>query len=147
MLSDNKKAPQLMISPTLDSLRIFLHLLAAAVWVGGQIVLGGLVPKLRKSHPEALTTTAQAFARIAWPAFAVLVITGFWNIFNTDITALDTSYQVTLGIKIILVAIGAIATVAHSASPDKRVKAIGGAIGLLSSLVIFYFGILLSSAV
>jgi len=107
-----------MISPTLDSLRIFLHLLAAAVWVGGQIVLGGLVPKLRKSHPESLTTTAQAFARIAWPAFAVLVIT-----------------------------IGAIATVAHSASPDKRVKAIGGAIGLLSSLVIFYLGILLSSAV
>jgi len=136
-----------MISPTLDSLRIFLHLLAAAVWVGGQIVLGGLVPQLRKSHPEALTTTAQGFARVAWPAFALLVVTGFWNIFDTDITALDTSYQVTLGIKIVLVAIGAIATLAHSASPSKRVKAIGGAIGLLSSLVIFYFGIMLSSAV
>ena len=136
-----------MISPTLDSLRIFLHLLAAAVWVGGQIVLGGLVPQLRKSHPEVLTTTAQGFARVAWPAFALLVVTGFWNIFDTDITALDTSYQVTLGIKIVLVAIGAIATLAHSASPSKRVKAIGGAIGLLSSLVIFYFGILLSSAV
>lgn len=136
-----------MISPTLDSLRIFLHLLAAAVWVGGQIVLGGLVPQLRKSHPEALTTTAQGFARVAWPAFALLVVTGFWNIFDTDITALDTSYQATLGIKIVLVAIGAIATLAHSASPSKRVKAIGGAIGLLSSLVIFYFGILLSSAV
>ena len=93
-----------MISPTLDSLRIFLHLLAAAVWVGGQIVLGGLVPKLRKAHPEALATTAQGFARIAWPAFAVLVVTGFWDIFDTDITALDTSYQVTLGIKIVLVA-------------------------------------------
>ena len=136
-----------MISPTLDSLRIFLHLLAAAVWVGGQIVLGGLVPHLRKSHPEALTTTAQGFARVAWPAFALLVVTGFWNIFDTDITALDTSYQVTLGIKIVLVAIGAIATLAHSASPSKRVKAIGGAIGLLSSVVVFYFGILLSSAV
>ena len=136
-----------MISPTLDSLRIFLHLLATAVWVGGQIVLGGLVPRLRKSHPEALTTTAQGFARVAWPAFALLVVTGFWNIFDTDITALDTSYQATLGIKIVLVAIGAIATLAHSASPSKRVKAIGGAIGLLSSLVIFYFGILLSSAV
>jgi len=136
-----------MISPTLDSLRIFLHLLAAGIWVGGQIVLGGLVPKLRKSHPEALITTAQGFARVAWPAFALLVVTGFWNIFDTDITALDTSYQVTLGIKIVLVAIGAIATLAHSASPSKRVKAIGGAIGLLSSLVIFYFGILLSSAV
>ena len=136
-----------MISPTLDSLRIFLHLLAAAVWVGGQIVLGGLVSQLRKSHPEALATTAQGFARVAWPAFALLVVTGFWNIFDTDITALDTSYQVTLGIKIVLVAIGAIATLAHSASPSKRVKAIGGAIGLLSSLVIFYFGILLSSAV
>lgn len=136
-----------MISPTLDSLRIFLHLLAAAVWVGGQIVLGGLVPRLKKAHPEALVTTAQSFARIAWPAFAVLVITGFWSIFATDITALDTTYQVTLGIKIVLVAIGALATVAHSSSPDKRVKALGGAVGLLSSLVIFYLGILLTSAV
>ena len=93
------------------------------------------------------TACAKPFERGKWPAFAVLVVTGFWNIFDTDITALDTSYQVTLGVKIILVAVGAIATVAHSASPDKRVKAIGGAVGLLSSLVIFYLGILLSSAV
>ena len=136
-----------MMSPTLDSLRIFLHLLAAGIWVGGQIVLGGLVPKLRKSHPEALITTAQGFARIAWPAFAVLVVTGFWNIFDTDITAHDTSYQATLGIKIVLVAVGALATLAHSSSPSKHVKAIGGAIGLLSALVVFYLGILLASAV
>ena len=36
-----------MISPTLESLRLFLHVLAASVWVGGQLVLGALVPRLR----------------------------------------------------------------------------------------------------
>ena len=53
-----------MISPTLDSLRIFLHILAASVWVGGQIVLGGLVPSVRKSNPEALKPIANAFGRV-----------------------------------------------------------------------------------
>ena len=60
-----------MISPSLDSLRIFLHVIAASVWVGGQIVLGGLVPQVRRTNPEALRTIARAFGRVAWPAFGV----------------------------------------------------------------------------
>jgi putative copper export protein len=40
-----------MLSPTAESIRLFLHVLAASVWVGGQIVLGGLVPKLRQVSP------------------------------------------------------------------------------------------------
>ena len=30
-----------MLSPTADTVRLFLHVLAASVWVGGQIVLHG----------------------------------------------------------------------------------------------------------
>ena len=33
-----------MLSPTLDTVRLFVHVLAASVWVGGQIALGGIVP-------------------------------------------------------------------------------------------------------
>jgi len=135
-----------MISPTLDSLRIFIHVVAAAVWVGGQIVLAGIVPALRKSHPQALGVVARGFARVAWPAFVVSVITGMWNILDTDITALDSTYHFTLAIKIGLVALTGLAAAAHSASPSKVVIAVGGALGLLAALAASYFGILLAYA-
>jgi len=37
-----------MLSPTLDTFRTVLHLLGAAVWVGGQIAMAGVVPSLRR---------------------------------------------------------------------------------------------------
>lgn len=135
-----------MIEPSLDSLRLVLHILAATVWVGGQIVLGGLVPRLRRAHPEALTTVANAYASVAWPAFAVAVVTGMWSILDVDVAAMDSSYHVTLGLKIALVAVAGFAAAAHSTSPSKLVKAVGGALGLLTSLVALYLGVLLSSA-
>lgn len=135
-----------MIDPTLDSLRTFLHLLAAAVWVGGQVVLGGLVPRVRKSNPEALKTIANGFARVAWPAFAVSVVTGMWSILDIDVSAMDTDYHVTLGLKITLVAVAGLAAAAHANTKNKLVLALGGAIGLLGSLAALYAGVLLGAS-
>lgn len=135
-----------MIDPTLDSLRTFLHLLAASVWVGGQVVLGGLVPRVRKSNPEALKTIANGFARVAWPAFAVSVVTGMWSILDIDVSAMDTDYHVTLGLKITLVAVAGLAAAAHANTKNKLVLALGGAIGLLGSLAALYAGVLLGAS-
>ncbi|MFM7745972.1 MAG: hypothetical protein ACKO8T_09985 [Actinomycetota bacterium] len=135
-----------MIEPNLESLRTFLHLLAAAVWVGGQIVLGGLVPRVRKTNPEALKTIANGFARVAWPAFGITVITGMWNILDVDVSAMDSSYHVTLGIKIVVVMLAGFAAAAHANTKSKLILALGGAIGLLTSLGALYLGVLLSSA-
>ena len=135
-----------MISPTLDSLRSFLHILAVAVWVGGQIVLGGLVPRVRKSNPEALKTIANAFGRVAWPAFGLAVVTGMWAILDIDVSAMDSSYHVTLGVKIVVVMLAGFAAAAHANTKSKLVLALGGAIGLLASLGALYLGILLGAA-
>ena len=135
-----------MISPTLDSLRSFLHILAVAVWVGGQIVLGGLVPRVRKSNPEALKTIANAFGRVAWPAFGLAVVTGMWAILDIDVSAMDSSYHVTLGVKIVVVMLAGFAAAAHANTKRKLVLALGGAIGLLASLGALYLGILLGAA-
>jgi len=63
----------------LETVRLFLHVLAATVWVGGQITLAALVPALRSSGREVTSAAANAFAKVAWPAFGVLVLTGIWN--------------------------------------------------------------------
>ena len=91
-----------MISPSADSIRLFLHILAASVWVGGQIVLGALVPKLRQVAPETLKVAANGFARVAWPAFAVVVVTGMWNILEIQVGDMSTEYQVTMFVHILL---------------------------------------------
>jgi putative copper export protein len=133
-----------MISPTLESFRIFLHVLAVAVWVGGQIVLAGLVPAIRTSAPEVLPKVAQAFARVAWPAMIVIVFTGMWGLTSSSASDSDTEYMVTFAVKMVMVFIAIAATIVHSQGSSKAAKAIGGALGLLGSLLAAYAGILLA---
>lgn len=134
-----------MLSPTLDSIRLFLHILAASVWVGGQIVLGGLVPKLRQAAPESLKVAANAFARVAWPAFAIVVVTGMWNILDIKVGDMSTEYQVTMFVHVLLAMATAMFAVIHSVGKTKLALALGGAFGLLTSLGTMFVGILLQS--
>ena len=133
-----------MISPTLNSLRIFLHLVAVAVWIGGQIVLAGIVPTLRVAAPEVLQKVAQAFARIAWPAMIMIVFTGAWGLSTVDAADSGTKYMTTFAVKMLLVFVAVAATVIHSQGSSKAAKAIGGALGLLGALLAAYAGILLA---
>ena len=133
-----------MIQPTLDSLRTYLHLLAVCVWLGGQVVLAGVVPKLRKTNPEALTNIAKGYASIAWPAMILIVFTGAWGLAATDTANQSTEYMVTFAVKMLLVAGAVIATLVHSNGTSKLAKGLGGAIGLLATLVAAYCGVLLA---
>lgn len=134
-----------MLSPTLDTIRLFLHVLAASVWVGGQIALGGIVPSVRKVAPEATKTIANAFARVAWPAFAVAVLTGFWNLTEIDVADTTTAYQITLFLKVLLAMASGAAAVVHAVGKSKAALAIGGAVGLLAGLGAMFLGYLLTT--
>ena len=134
-----------MLSPTADSIRLFLHVLAASVWVGGQIVLGGLVPKLRQVAPESLKVAANAFARIAWPAFAVVVVTGMWNILDITVGDMTSEYQITMFVHVLLAMAAAMFVVIHSIGQTKLALALGGALGLLTSLGAMFVGMLLQT--
>ena len=135
-----------MLSPTADSIRLFLHVLGASIWVGGQIVLSGLVPKLRKVAPESLKVAANAYARIAWPAFAVVFVTGMWNILDIEVGDMSTDYQVTMFVHVLLAMATAIFAVIHSVGKTKLALALGGAFGLLTSLGAMFVGIMLQTA-
>ena len=91
-----------MLASGLDTLRLTLHVLAATVWVGGQIVLAGLVGPSRRLGVEAPKELARAFARLAWPAYAVLVVTGFWNISTFTWSDQPTAWKAVLVAKIVV---------------------------------------------
>ena len=95
-----------MLAPALDTVRLTLHVLAATVWVGGQIVMMGLVGPARGLGADAPKTLARAFARLAWPAYAVLVVTGIWNITAVHCSDQDSAWKAVLMAKIAVVAPG-----------------------------------------
>ena len=88
-----------MLPITWATVRVFLHVTAATIWVGGQLTLAGLVPGLRALNADAPRAVARRFNRIAWPAFGVLVATGIWNILAID-PDFSTSYGRTVMVKI-----------------------------------------------
>jgi putative copper export protein len=130
---------------TADTVRLFLHVLAAAVWVGGQLTLAGLVPGLRALDPDAPRAVARRFSRIAWPAFAVVVATGIWNLVEVEVGDTSTEYQTTVFVKLLAVAASGIAAAAHQRARSRRGLAIGGAVAGLSSLLALALGVLLRS--
>jgi putative copper export protein len=126
----------------LDTLRLFLHVLAATVWVGGQITLAALVPSLRGSGREVTRVAARAFARVAWPAFAVLLVTGVWNVLAERDRG--TAYRHTLAVKLVLVALSGVAAFLHARARSRTGLAVWGALTGLSAIATLFVGIVLT---
>lgn len=130
----------------MNTLRLFLHVLAATVWVGGQLTLAGLLPALRALGPDAPRTVARRFDRIAWPAYGVLVVTGIWNLLEVDVGGASVGYQVTVFVKLVLVALSGLGAAAHRAPGASRVVlAVGGALAGLGAIGALYLGVDLRS--
>jgi putative copper export protein len=126
----------------METTRLFLHVLAATVWVGGQLVLAAAVPALRGVSADAPRAAARAYNRIAWPAFAVLVLTGVWNVLDEGDRSDEE--QRTLGIKLALVVVSGVAAYLHTRSTTPRGRALSGAAALLSAVLALLLGIVLS---
>jgi putative copper export protein len=126
---------------TADHFRLFLHVVAATVWVGGQFTLAGLVPTVRTLGDDAPRAVARRFNRIAWPAFAVLVLTGLWNLTEVDVGDRSTEYQVTLFVKLVVVAVSGVSAAVHIRATSKVGLAVGGALSGLSALGAVFLGV------
>ena len=134
-----------MLSVSWDTIRLFLHVLAATIWVGGQLVLAALVPVLRRFGSEATSAVARRFNQVAWSAFAVLVLTGIWNISAISGTSGDTaSYRSTLMVKLAVVVLSGIAAFVHLRTKTARGRAIWGALTGLTALAALFLGVLLA---
>jgi len=123
--------------------RLFLHVLAAAIWVGGQLTLAGLVPVLRPFGPEATRAAARRFNVVAWSAFGVLVVTGVWNLSAIHVGDASDEYLVTLFVKLAVVGLSAAGAALHVASRSKAALAVGGALSSLGGLAALFLGIVL----
>lgn len=101
----------------------WIHLVSAAVWVGGSLFIGAVLTPILKKMPISLEERIQMmikvgrqFNKIAVPSLIILIATGLYNssfvLSNPDLL-FSTSYGSFLFIKIILVIMLIIAFVAH----------------------------------
>jgi putative copper export protein len=95
---------------------VYLHILAAATWVGGIIFLVAVVvPALRRApNAELLRVTVFRFRAVGWIAFLVLLVTGLYNLHVrgigwTELT--DPEYRATSQGKALLIKLACFAAV------------------------------------
>lgn len=132
-----------MLPVSWDTIRLFLHVLSATIWVGGQLTLAALVPVLRRLGGEIPRAAARAFNRVAWPAFAVLVLTGVWNVI-AERGKITGSYEVTLVVKLVVVAISGVTAALHARARSAAGLAVFGALTGISALAALFLGVLLA---
>lgn len=134
-----------MLAVSWDTIRLFLHVLAATIWVGGQLTLAALVPALRRFGAEVPRAAARRFNQVAWVAFAVLVATGVWNIVAVrGQVRHDASYRVTLIVKIVVVAVSGVTAALHARARSTMGQAVFGALTGATALAALFLGVLLA---
>jgi putative copper export protein len=132
-----------MLAVHWDTVRLFLHVLAATVWVGGQLTLATLVPALRGLGGNVTKAAARRFNQVAWPAFAVLVGTGVWNMI-AERDHLHSRYQTTLTVKLCIVVLSGVAAALHATTRSRAGLAVFGALTAISALAALFLGVLLA---
>jgi uncharacterized membrane protein len=74
-----------MVNFTGSDIVLWIHVLAACIWIGGQITLGMMMPMLR-TVPDIMRDVARRFQNLAWVAYAMLIVTGLVNLHDAGIS-------------------------------------------------------------
>ncbi len=114
-----------------QSALVWIHLIAAVSWVGGTIFLSlVLAPSYRAlaSKPDAgalFRTSAKRFRLVVWGAMAVLLLTGPMLVLSHGWPLFEPArWPSPLGIKLSLVAVLLLMTLAHDLVLGPRVRTI-----------------------
>ncbi|HLV97151.1 MAG TPA: DUF4149 domain-containing protein [Ktedonobacterales bacterium] len=123
-----------MINPWLDTIVLWIHILAAIAWVGGMIFVAFILgPYVRRTVSPAERTPLMAavgkrFSVLGWSAIFTLICTGIYNAVRF-LGSWDTFWGTTFG-HILLVKIGLVAlmislSIAHDFFLGRRQRDLG----------------------
>lgn len=109
----------------------WIHLIAAAIWTGGIIVLAVLVTAIRRvtDDREILRASARAFGILSWSAMGVAIIAGTWMF--TEWGLPWSSFMV----KGTLIATAIVLTFIHQVTARRTSPAVRGIIQLVIIMV------------
>jgi len=131
----------LQLADASSVIRLSLHVLAACVWLGGQIVLAGLLPTLRGLGEDAPRRVAAAFGRLSWPAYWLLVLTGFWNYAAVHGQSASSSWNTVFALKMLCVVLAGVGSFLHTKATSARARGIFAGVGTLATMLALIMGI------
>lgn len=123
--------------------RLSLHVLGACVWVGGQLVLAGLVVTLRGISYDAPGKVARAFARFTWPAYGLLIVTGVWSVTALGSGA-SSNWNTVFGIKMFCVIVAGLGAFLHTRAASPKAKGVFAGVGMLGTIAAMVLGVALA---
>jgi putative copper export protein len=132
---------------------LWVHVVAACIWIGGQITVAAVIPLLRGAEGMA-SSVGRRYQMIAWPAFAALIVTGVINVGNVGLqwsNLLGSAQGRTLAIKLGLVAVSGAAAALHAFVQAPRGRsamwsATLGSLSLASAAAAALYGVAIASA-
>ena len=124
--------------------RLSLHVLAACVWLGGQIVVAGLHPTVRSLGEDAPRKVARAFGRLSWPAYWLLVLTGFWNYAADHGQSASSAWNTVFALKMICVLLAGVGTFMHTKASTPKARGVYAGVGTLATMLALVMGIALA---
>jgi putative copper export protein len=147
-----------MLSVSAPVFVLWVHIVAACIWIGGQVTVAAVIPLLR-DHRDLARRVGRRYQAIAWPAFVVLILTGLLNVGNAGLhwsQLLDNPAGRTLIVKLAFVALSGVAAGVHSllqaprsghATGDSAVgSAVLGSISLIAALLAGLYGVVIAGA-
>jgi putative copper export protein len=134
-----------VLEPSLDTVRLFTHVIGATLWVGGQLTLAPLVPALREVSPEAPRAAARRFGPVAGVGYLILLFSGLWNTMEIDFDVRSAAYGATFGVKMTMFTVSGIATVVHILAKRPALKGAAAAVSALTAVAALFLGILLTT--
>lgn len=116
----------------LHHILLILHLVSAAIWVGGHLLIsiGYLPDAMSQNNPQLILAFEQRYEKIGMPALLLLVVTGIWMAMDFGITPakwfdFNTPLEIVVSLKLTLL----LTTAAFAISAQKfaipRLKAGG----------------------
>lgn len=106
---------------------VFVHLVGAAVWLGGMISVGAIIPAMRRAGAERLLiqTVARRFGHVSWTALVVTAGTGIFGLLvDPDLLTALPSIELKVG----LVAAAAALALWHQMGARNQSPGLRGAI-------------------
>ncbi len=109
----------------------WVHLLAAAVWTGGLIVLAFLVTAIRRATDdiEVLRATARRFSVVSWAALGTALLTGTWMYTEYGLPWVDFTLKGTL------ITVAVVLAFVHQFTAKRTPPAVRGIIQLVIIVV------------